>query len=119
MSRIRVATVCCRSTLAHEPGGKMRVQIISVPSVEATKASATLKSGLGEAADAYYSAGLPDQLPALGLEVASRARPVMEPSELSGDPLVDLGRYNAKIGEAVAAGIGNGAHPMMLGGTCS
>jgi arginase len=97
----------------------MRVQIISVPSVEATKASATLKSGLGEAADAYYTAELHDQLPALGLEVAGRARPVMEPAELSGDPIVDLGRYNAKIGDAIAAGIANGAHPMMLGGTCS
>ena len=35
------------------------------------------------------------------------------------DPIVNLGRYNALVGQAVAEGIAGGARPLLLGGTCS
>jgi arginase len=74
---------------------------------------------LAEAADAYVATGLLDDVADLGAEVAGSARPMLEAGAVTGDPIVDLGNYNALVAEAVADGALAGARPLMLGGTCN
>jgi arginase len=97
----------------------MGVQIVAVPCVEATAAGSGRAAGLAAAADAYLAAGFLDEVVGSGAAVAGSARPVLDPGAVTGDPVVDLGRYNALVAEAVAEGAAAGAKPLLLGGTCN
>jgi len=97
----------------------MQTYVISVPCVEATPESGGKGAPLAGAADAYLAAGLLDQIRDLGIEVAGNVRPLLAGDRISGDPVCNLGRYNALVGEAVAGAIANGARPLLAGGTCS
>jgi arginase len=97
----------------------MNLHVVAVPCVEATPAPTGRAAGLAAAADAYLAAGLLDDLAADGVAVAGTARPVLDPAELTDDPIVNLGRYNALVADAIARGAASGARPLLLGGTCS
>jgi arginase len=97
----------------------LSLQVVSVPCLEATPASGHRAAGLAEAADAFVATGALDELAGLGASVAGRARPVLDAAALTGDPVVNLGRYNALVADAVADGVALGARPLLLGGTCN
>ncbi len=97
----------------------MQIFVISVPCVEATPESGGKGAPLAGAADAYLEAGLLDQIGELGIGVAGTARPLLPGERISGDPVCNLGRYNALVREAVAGAISDGARPLLAGGTCS
>lgn len=97
----------------------MKVHLVFVPSVNGTAEPTGRAGGLAAAADAYVADGFLDELPRGGIEVAGSTRPVLADAEVTGDPIVNLGRYNALVAEAVKAGVETGAHPVLLGGTCS
>lgn len=97
----------------------MKLHVVSVPCVEATPASTGRAAGLAQAADAYVSAGLVDDVEKLGAEIAGSARPVLDPDAITNDPIVNLGNYNALVAKAIAEGAETGARPLLLGGTCN
>jgi arginase len=97
----------------------MKVQLVLVPSVNGTAESGGRTGGLAAAADAYVEDGFLEELPKRGIAVAGSARPVLAEGEVTDDPIVNLGRYNALVADAVKAGVEAGAQPVLLGGTCS
>jgi arginase len=97
----------------------MRARLIGVPVVEATTGAKGRAAGLAEAADAYLAAGLVERIQTLGVEVTQTQRPILPAERISGDPIVNLGRYNALVAKAVAEGIASGEAPVLAGGTCS
>jgi arginase len=97
----------------------MQTHLIGVPCVEATPEPGGKAAGLAQATDAYIANGLADEIATLGIEVAGVSRPVLPAERISGDPICNLGRYNALIGQAVAEAIASGARPLLAGGTCS
>lgn len=97
----------------------MNVALIAVPCAEATPYRGGRLTGLEQASDAYLAAGLSDNLSRIGAPVASVARLVLPDDILTADPVLNLGRYNALVAEAVAAGIAGGAAPLLAGGTCN
>jgi arginase len=96
----------------------MQTSLIGVPVVQATPGAKGRAAGLGEAADAYLAAGLAQRIASLGIPVTQPPRPVLASDRISGDPIVNLGRYNALIGASVANAIAAGASPVLTGGTC-
>lgn len=98
---------------------QMRVSVIGVPAVEATTSPKGRAAGLAECSDAYLAAGLIERITSLGVEVAGTARPALPGDRVSGDPIVNLGRYNAMIAHEAAAALAAGAKPLLAGGTCS
>lgn len=97
----------------------MRLGVIAPPCVEATPAHTGRAAGLEEGAEALLATGLLDDLRAIGVEITGVARPLLPDGEVTGDPVEDLGRYNALIAEAVAGVLRRDAHPLLVGGTCS
>jgi arginase len=96
----------------------MQTSLIGVPVVQATAGAKGRAAGLAEAADAYLAAGLVQRIASLGIGVTQPPRPVLASGRISGDPIVNLGRYNALIGRTVAESIAAGAAPVLAGGTC-
>jgi arginase len=102
----------------------MRVQIITIPSVEAVGEASTgpvaaRAGGLARASDALLAAGLVEELAAKGVEVAGVSRAALGPEQTSGDRILDLGRHGTLVAEAVAGAVEAGAMPVLAGGTCS
>lgn len=97
----------------------MQTYLIGVPCVESIPESGGKAAGLAQAADAYMANGLADEIAKLGIEVAGTSRPILPSERISGDPICNLGRYNALVGRAVADAIASGARPVLAGGTCS
>ena len=102
----------------------MRLQIIAIPSVEATGDQSTgpvapRAVGLARASDAFLEAGLVASLESSNGEVAGVSRAALTADEASGDRVTDLGRHGAKIAEAVATAVAADARPLLAGGTCS
>jgi arginase len=97
----------------------MQTFLIAVPCVEATLEPNGKAAALAQASDAFIANGLPDAIAQLGVEVAGSARPVLPAENISGDPICNLGRYNALVGQQVAIAIARGAKPLLAGGTCS
>ncbi|MCC6792720.1 MAG: arginase family protein [Thermomicrobiales bacterium] len=97
----------------------MQTFLIGVPCVEATPEPTGKAAALAQAADAFIANGLPEAIAALGVEVAGRSRPVLPSERISGDPICNLGRYNALVAAAVSGAIAGGAKPVLAGGTCS
>lgn len=97
----------------------MQTFLISVPCVEATPEPSGKAAGLAQASDAFIANGLPAAIAQLGVAVAGSARPVLAPDRISGDPICNLGRYNALVAHQVADAIAQGAQPLLAGGTCS
>lgn len=96
----------------------MQIALISVPSIGAELDRGQL-SGLERAADAYIAAGLVSNLGSLGIDVVRSFRPVLPDTQRSIDPIVNLGRANALVAQAVVDSIAAGAGPVLAGGTCS
>ena len=97
----------------------MNVHLVFVPSVDGTPETTGRAAGLAAAADAYLGDGFLDKLPAMGIAISGSARPLLAESEVTDDPIVNLGRYNALVGAAVREGVESRAYPVLLGGTCS
>lgn len=97
----------------------MRLGVIAPPCVEATPEHTGRAAGLEQGAEALLATGLLDDLRASGVEITGVARPLLPAGEITGDPIEDLGRYNAVIAEAVASVLSSGGYPLLAGGTCS
>jgi arginase len=102
----------------------MRLQIIAIPSVEATGDQSTgpvasRAVGLARASDAFLEAGLVQSLESSNRRVAGVSRAALAADEASGDRVTDLGRHGAKIADAVATAVAADTRPMLAGGTCS
>jgi arginase len=97
----------------------MRLGVIAPPCVEATPAHGGRGAGLERGAEALLATGVLQDLAAAGAEVINTWRPMLAPEEVTGDPIEDLGRYNARIADGVATILGSQAHPLLVGGTCS
>lgn len=97
----------------------MQLNVITVPSVEATPERDGMLPGLGQGGDAFVAAGLYDDLADWGATVERTARPELPDAELTDDRIVNLGRYNGLIAAAVAAGIADEERGGAVGGTCS
>jgi arginase len=97
----------------------MRLQIISPAAVEAAPGVAARTAGLARGGQALLDAGIEDALVAAGAEIAGVARPALRGDQTTDDPIVNLGRFNRLIADAIVAGSETGAAPLLLGGTCS
>jgi hypothetical protein len=97
----------------------LKIHIIAPSVTEASTTSGSLGSALAGAASIIEASGFYDELPALGIEIDGITRPEPVALEVSDDPTVRLGEFNAQVAEAVSAAIGRGAHPFLAGGTCS
>ncbi|GIW03789.1 MAG: arginase [Thermomicrobiales bacterium] len=97
----------------------MRLGVIAPPCVQATPAHTGRTAGLEQGAEALLATGLLDDLRALGAEITGVARPLLPDDKVTGDPIEDLGRYNALVADAVASTLSSDAFPLLVGGTCS
>ena len=95
------------------------LHLIALHSVDGTPPRGERYSGLAGAADAYLAGGIVDRLAAAGGQVEMISEPSLDPSELDADPIVNLGRLNAKIAADVVDAVQAKAAPVLLGGTCS
>jgi arginase len=95
------------------------LHLIALHTVDGTPPKGERYSGLAGAADAYLAGGIVDRLADVGGQVELIAEPSLDPSELDADPIVNLGRLNAKVAASVVAAIQANAAPVLLGGTCS
>jgi arginase len=102
-----------------EGSATMQIRVIGVPCVEATPSVRGKAAGLELATDAYLGGGLVERIGSLGIEVTGVERLALPPERISGDPIVNLGRYNQLVGKAVAGAIESGSLPLLAGGTCS
>jgi hypothetical protein len=91
--------------------------LIALHTVDGTPSKGERYSGLAAAADAYLAGGIVDRLAAAGGQVELIAEPSLNPSELDADPIVNLGRLNAKIAADVVRAVQADAAPVLLGGT--
>lgn len=96
----------------------MRIQIISPPCIEGTPGGTGRMDGLARGGDALLQGGIVEDVLATGAEVGGVARPELPPDRVTADPIVNVGRYNRLIAEAVVASAEGGARPLLLGGTC-
>jgi arginase len=74
---------------------------------------------LARAAGVLIESGFVDQLGEGDIDVAGIARPALDGGEVTDDPIVNLGRFNAQIAEAATSAIGREHRPVLMGGTCS
>jgi arginase len=97
----------------------MRLQIISPTSVEATPSAAGKAAGLGRGGEALLQSGIAEELTADGRDVVGVARPALPPDRVTDDRIVNLGRFNRLVADAVVEADAAGAAPLLVGGTCS
>jgi arginase family enzyme len=97
----------------------LKIHVIAPSVTEASTTNGTFASGLGGAASIIEASGFYDELPGLGVEVEGVTKPEPVPMEISDDPTVRLGEFNAQIATAVSEAIARGAQPFLAGGTCS
>jgi arginase len=97
----------------------LKIHIIAPSVTEASPDLGTFAADLSDAASIIEASGFYDELPKLGVEIEGITRPEPVPPDLSDDPAVLLGEFNAQIAAAVSAAIGRGAQPFMAGGTCN
>jgi arginase len=99
----------------------MEIEVIAPGVVEATPATPGRERahGLARAAGVLIENGLLDQLGDTGIDVAGIARPILDDRDVTADPIVNLGRFNALIAQATTAAAGRGRRPVLMGGTCS
>ncbi len=102
----------------------MRIHLIANPAVEATAGDSTgpiggRARGFARASDAYLAAGIVADVTVAGAEVTGTSRPELAAAEVSGDRVLDLGRYGALIAAAVSGAVGAGEAPLLAGGTCN
>ncbi len=96
-----------------------RVTVIAPPCLESTSQHLGEMSGLARAGEALLSAGLPGKLASIGVPVDSVLQPELAADQVSGDPISDLGAYNAEIAGIVAAALAAGSLPLLAGGSCN
>lgn len=92
---------------------------IIAPSVTEASTTGGRTTALGGAASIIEAGGFFDALPELGVTVDGITKPEPVALEVSDDPTVRLGEFNAQIADAVSAAIARGAQPFLAGGTCS
>jgi arginase len=99
----------------------MRIDVIAPGVVEATPATPGRERahGLSHAAGVLTEGGFLDHLGEVGVEVTNVARPALESSAVTDDPIVNLGRFNALVADATKAAIDHERRPVLMGGTCS
>jgi arginase len=97
----------------------LKIHVIAPSVTEASATDGSFTSALGGAASIIEASGFYDSLPELGVEVDGITKPEPVPMEVSNDPTVRLGEFNAQIAAAVSEAIGRGAQPFLAGGTCS
>lgn len=97
----------------------MQISLISPPCVEAVPGVPNMASGLARGGAALIAAGLTQRLADAGAGVATHAHPALQGNDVSGDPILDLGRLNAIVAKHVRTAVGEGEFPVLAGGTCS
>jgi arginase len=97
----------------------MQIRIIAPPCVEATPGRQGKGAALSRGGAAMLDAGLVGAIEAAGGSVSGVARPSLPNQDITGDPIADLGRYNALIAAEARAAIEAGERPLLVGGTCS
>jgi arginase len=97
----------------------MRIQIISPPCVEGTPAATGKAAGLAHGGEALLKSGIVDELTKTGAEIVGVSQPMLPSDRVTPEPVVNLGRYNRLIADAVVAGAELDAVPLLIGGTCS
>ena len=97
----------------------LKIHVIAPSVTEASTTTGTFASDLGGAASIIEASGFYDEFPALGVEIDGITKPEPVPMDISDDPTVRLGEFNAQIAAAVSNAIGRGAQPFLAGGTCS
>jgi arginase len=99
----------------------MNLSIVAIDTAGGTMPNAGQDNriGLGSAAAAYLEGGIASAFTAEGAETESIVRIDLAPGDTSDDRIVNLGRINARVAEAVAGSVGRGARPLLLGGTCT
>ncbi len=96
----------------------LKIHIIA-PGVTEASTTSSFTSALGGAASIIEASGFYDELPELGVQVDGITKPEPVALDVSDDPTVRLGEFNAQIAAAVSEAIGRGAQPFLAGGTCS
>ncbi|CAN5739901.1 hypothetical protein BH23CHL5_BH23CHL5_12840 [soil metagenome] len=96
-----------------------RVTIIAPPCLEATSNNLGKLSGLAQAGAALFAAGLPDKLAAMDVAVDRITQPELGADQSTGEPVSDLGAYNAKIAGIVSSALASGSFPLLAGGSCN
>jgi arginase len=99
----------------------MQIEVIGPGAVEATPATPGRERahGLARAAAVLIEGGFLDRLGEVEIDVAGISRPVLDDREVTDDPIVNLGRFNALIAHATSSAIGHERRPVLMGGTCS
>lgn len=97
----------------------LRIHVIAPGVTEASTTTGAFASALGGAASIIEAQGFFESLPELGVEVDGITHPQPVPLDVSPDPTVRLGEFNAQVAAAVSGAIARGAHPFLAGGTCS
>lgn len=99
----------------------MRIDVIAPGAVEATPTTAGRERahGLAHAAAVLTAGEFLDHLNEIGLNATNVARPALESGAVTGDPIVNLGRFNALIAHAATRAIAEERRPVLMGGTCS
>ena len=95
------------------------LHLIALHTVDGAPPKGDRYSGLAAAADAYIAGGIVDRLAGIDGQVALVAEPSLDASELDADPIVNLGRLNARIAAEVVGAVQANAAPVLIGGTCS
>jgi arginase len=99
----------------------MRIAVIAPGAVEATPATPGRERahGLANAAGVLIERGFLDRLGEIAVDVTDVTRPALANAEVTDDPIVNLGRFNALIAQAATSAISQDRRPVLMGGTCS
>lgn len=97
----------------------LKIHVIAPSVTEASNEPGNRITALGGAASIIEAGGFFDSLPELGVTVDGITHPEPVATDVSDDPTVRLGEFNAQIAAAVSDAISRGAQPFLAGGTCS
>ncbi|MGH2532947.1 MAG: arginase family protein [Thermomicrobiales bacterium] len=96
----------------------MRMQIVSPASVEGTPGATGKTAALARGGEALLNSGIVEEMTAAGRVVAGVSRPALLSDQVTDDPIVNLGRFNRLVADAVVAGAADDAVSLLVGGTC-
>ena len=97
----------------------MKIRLLGIDTAEGALLPGMNRSPLGGASRAWIEAGLVGDLEDVGAEVDSVVFPALAADRVSDDKVVNLGELNARVADAVAGALRDGAFPLQAGGTCN
>jgi arginase len=97
----------------------LKIHVIAPGVREASTSADGRGLGLNNAAGVLEAGGFFDSIPSLGVEIEGITHPEPVAMDISDDPTVRLGAFNAQIANAASRAIARGAQPFLVGGTCS